>query len=383
MHGPLRFSQAPRTLDDMDTISDRVRGLIAQSGASQGDFATRVGLDNSKLSKSLSGARRFSSLDLARIAESCSVSVDWLLTGQEVQLATAARAEAGSRSGKALTEAKRLSNARADVAFLNHPQPWLPLATPPPRGRLVDQGADLASAAQRRLAEHGLNPVDLDLPSAIEAAFGVDVAVGDLGPKFDGLAVSNDKVKLILAGQSRLPWRQRFTIAHELGHMLAGDNQGVHLDEDIVASTRSGEHSEMRANAFAAALLMPEELLRAAVGIRGLSREGFGELACRLRVSPNALAYRLLNFRLIDAGTCDHLKRETAQSVVALAGLDHEFAVEVAAARRGRPPGLLVRDTYAAYRSGQATLRPYANVLGMDVDELGAELESTEAGDLP
>ena len=41
-----------------------------------------------------------------------------------------------------------------------------------------------------------------------------------------------------------------------------------------------------------------------------------------------------------------------------------------------RPPGLLVRDAYAAYETGATTLRPYANLLGVDVDELRHALES-------
>lgn len=357
----------------MDTISDRVRTLIADSGSSQGDFARRIGLDDSKLSKSLAGARRFSSLDLARIAEACSVSVDWLLTGQEVQLALAARAEAGTSSARAIEEAKRLSNARADIAFLGYTQPWEPMSTPPLRGMDTAQGAQLAAYAQQRFVDRGLDPTNVDLAGAMEEAFGIDVAISDLGPKFDGLAVNNDEVKLIIAGQSAVPWRQRFTIAHELAHLLAGDDQGLHLDENIYHQTET----ERRANAFAAALLMPEPLLRESVGRSAVSAADFARLACRLRVSPSALALRLQNLRLVDAGTGARFRAETAKSVVATAGLDVEFALEVATAGRGRPPGLLARDTWAAYRDGKATLRPYANVVGIEVEALRASLEST------
>lgn len=67
----------------MTSLNDRVRHLIGASGLSQGQFAEAVGLDAPKLSKSLSGVRRFSSLDLARIAEHAGRTVDWLLTGEE------------------------------------------------------------------------------------------------------------------------------------------------------------------------------------------------------------------------------------------------------------------------------------------------------------
>jgi hypothetical protein len=35
-----------------------------------------------------------------------------------------------------------------------------------------------------------------------------------------------------------------------------------------------------------------------------------------------------------------------------------------------------VRDAYAAYQSGITTLRPYANLLGVDVDDLRKALEN-------
>ena len=61
----------------------------------------------------------------------------------------------------------------------------------------------------------------------------------------------------------------------------------------------------MRANSFAACFLMPQARLRAAVGTTGLTERDFAALACDLTVTPAALAYRLKDLRLIDAGTCE------------------------------------------------------------------------------
>src|SRR6266511_5081052 len=103
----------------MASTADRVRELIAQSCLSQHEFAEQIGLDDSKLSKSLSGTRRFSSLDLARIAELCKVTVDWLITGEEPPLAVAARTTTGNAAA-ALAAAKRYSTLRADIASLGY-----------------------------------------------------------------------------------------------------------------------------------------------------------------------------------------------------------------------------------------------------------------------
>jgi len=361
----------------MQGISERVLRLVETSGLNRGDFARRIGLDDSKLSKSLSGARRFSSLDLARIAETCEVSVDWLVTGEEPALALAARTT-GGQAGAALKAAKLYTSMRADLTSLGYPQPWRPVSVRANGGTYADQGGHLANAALARARELGRLVTEADLPSLVEQAFGTDVAIIPLDDGFDGLAASSAGATVIVLGTSRTPARQRYTLAHELGHLLAGDDQGVHLDRNIYDKAQSRDPSEIRANSFASAFLMPADVLDAAVGPAGLTETEFAALACDLRVSPSALAIRLSQLRLADAGRCERFKRLTAARAAAMAGRGDEFARSVAEANKLRPPGLLVRDTYAAYEAGAATLRPYANLLGVDVDELRRELESEE-----
>jgi Zn-dependent peptidase ImmA (M78 family) len=271
-----------------------------------------------------------------------------------------------------------LSVIRSDVTFLGYPQHWRPLGDISPTGRYTDQGNDLAAAAISRVRESGQTESDPDLPGVVEQCFGIDVSVAELGTDFDGLAVSSDEVKLILLARSPMPARQRFTLAHELGHLLTGDNQELHLDQDVYDSGRKRDPSEIRANAFAAAFLMPEESLRTAAGSKGLTDGQFAALALELGVSPSALAYRLLSLRLIDAGTCDRFRALTAKKAAQLANQGEGFAQTVSMAGKLRPPGLLVRDTYAAYDSGAATLRPYASLIGVDLESLRAALESEQ-----
>lgn len=365
----------------MAGTAERVRGLIAQSELSQHDFAVRVGLDDSKLSKSLTGTRRFSSLDLARIAELCKVTVDWLITGEEPPLAVAARTTGGSAAA-AIGAARLLVSQREDLAALGVAQPWRPVSVPLGGGRLTEQADRLASAALTRVAEADRSITEPQLAVLVEDVFGADVAVVDLGADFDGLAASSDTAKLIVLATSQIPGRQRFTLAHELGHLLAGDDHGVHLDQDVFDRAQQKEPSELRANAFAAAFLMPEGILRERTGRHGLTEAGFAELACDLRVSPATLAYRLLNLLLIDKGTCDRFKVISGAKAASLAGRTSELAQRVADANSARPPGLLVRDAYVSYESGATTLRPYANLLGVDVDVLRKALEA-DSGLLP
>ncbi len=360
----------------MTDIAERVLGLIQGSGLTRRAFAEQMGLDESKLSKSLSGTRRFSSLDLARIADIGQVSVDWLITGEESALVMAARTTSG-KARSAISVARQYCTMREDIAGLGYPQPWRPIGNVSD-GNYVEQGRRLARAATERLAESGRSATEADLAGAVETAFGTDVAITELADGFDGLATSSPAAKLIVLGTTAIPARQRFTLAHELAHLLVGDDQGVHLDQDVYDRAQAKDLSEMRANAFASAVLMPEETLRRAVGSDGISRDGFAALATDLMVTPSALAYQLVRFRLIDAGTCEAFRKISGAQAASIADRNEEFAQRVARSSTKRPPGLLLRDTYAAYESGASTLRPYANLLGVDADELRGQLENDE-----
>ena len=359
----------------MPSTPDRVRDLIQASGLSQRDFALRIGLDDSKLSKSLGGTRRFSSLDLARIAEACDVTVDWLITGEEPPLALAARTTGGS-AGAAIKAAKRYSTLRSDITALGYSQPWRAPSVDFAEGTWAKQGERLAAAAAAVITKAGHTIEGANLPELVEQVFGADVAAVELGSDFDGIAVSSPEVKLVVLATSHVPARQRFTLAHELGHLLSGDDQEVHLDRDVYDKTQSKDPSEQRANAFAAALLMPAERLAQAVGTTGLTETAFATLACELAVSPLALAIRLLKLRLIDSGSCDRYTRISAAKAANLAGRGEELARRTVAAATPRAPGLLVRDTYAAYEAGKSTLRPYAALIGVETDALRNALES-------
>ncbi|QVQ53490.1 TetR family transcriptional regulator C-terminal domain-containing protein [Spiractinospora alimapuensis] len=64
-------------------VRDRVRDIIQRSDELQRVFATRIGMEPSKLSKSLTGTRRFSADELVSIAEAGGVTVNWLVNGDD------------------------------------------------------------------------------------------------------------------------------------------------------------------------------------------------------------------------------------------------------------------------------------------------------------
>lgn len=96
--------------------------------------------------------------------------------------------------------------------------------------------------------------------------------------------------------------RQRFTIAHEIGHAILHNMQGLHVDKKYRNSVSSQGTSleEIEANAFAAELLMPEEFIRREAIVHTLldmveAEEPIKQLAKTYGVSAQAMTIRLSN----------------------------------------------------------------------------------------
>ena len=99
-------------------------------------------------------------------------------------------------------------------------------------------------------------------------------------------------------GKSRLE-RQRFTIAHELGHFILHrgrqpsfncDKQSVHTGIDTLRSI------EREADEFASNLLMPGDLLRDWISSQRIDFRVLGDIAQRFQVSLEALCIRFIKF---------------------------------------------------------------------------------------
>jgi Zn-dependent peptidase ImmA (M78 family) len=97
--------------------------------------------------------------------------------------------------------------------------------------------------------------------------------------------------------------RQRFTLAHECGHFLLHNVEGVHVDQAFTVKLRSGLSSqgtdidEMEANFFAAELLMPQAWLDEDINNLAAFDVEAGDIvkhfADRYAVSTQAMSIRL------------------------------------------------------------------------------------------
>lgn len=96
------------------------------------------------------------------------------------------------------------------------------------------------------------------------------------------------------------PNRQRFTIAHELGHLVLHEDADHFVDRTFHRDEKSGTATdtlEIEANKFAAALLMPKVFL--SEDLKGkpmpLRSEQVEEMAREYGVSQQAMTFRLMN----------------------------------------------------------------------------------------
>ncbi|MDI1465576.1 XRE family transcriptional regulator [Catellatospora sp. KI3] len=371
-------------------VIDRVRAVITRVSPSQAAFSELVGISPDKLSKSLTAVRRFTSLELALIADAGDVSVDWLLTGRVREPVAAAAAEPPpgdavrallDRYAAAYDTLRRLGRRERPPALAVPPA--LTALPPLPPGLQGRELAGPAVAAVRATGAGGVGCLDTgELADAIERAYAVDVAFGPLPGGADAVAWHAGPGRLLLCGSTSQWSRQRFALAHALGHLLAGDAEQPLVDHRV-APGRQRAAVEARADGFASAFLMPYDEIHAHLDGGPVTGESFAALVSGLRVSPGAMAARLRALGLLDAAAADDLGRWTAARCHATPRRRAALVSRLAAARTPRLPARLVADLFAAYADGAATLVPLAGLLGIEVDELFAALVAEPDGGPP
>lgn len=159
---------------------------------------------------------------------------------------------------------------------LRHTQPlWL---------RVREEGdgpAQTASLILKRLEIQTL-PIPVE---GILTQLGVTV-VRVPSASWSGAVVSSSSDATVYVNASEAPVRQRFTLAHELGHLMLHPLGTEYRDHEF----SGGGPRETQANQFAAALLMPMWLVEQARRARGTN----GAVLCKLfDVSERAMTIRL------------------------------------------------------------------------------------------
>ncbi len=140
-------------------------------------------------------------------------------------------------------------------------------------------------------------PVDV---FGLAGELGLGPDAGYLPDNISGLIRRNpDGSMTIVYNWSHARTRQRFTVAHEIGHFIfhrdrlhagVSDTLAFRADDVELPNPSIGREQEWQANNFAANLLVPDQWLRAA---RAAGFNTTEDLAKRFEVSPAVMRIRL------------------------------------------------------------------------------------------
>jgi len=160
------------------------------------------------------------------------------------------------------------------------------------------QGEALAEAMNFNKA-----PVDVE---KVAERLRLKLVYMNLGDDVSGLLISKGDSSVIAVQETNHPNRQRFTIAHEIGHFFLrhqfDPGEHVHVDRGHLITPRNSRSStgadpkEIEANQFAACLLMPSSLLSRRINefkAESLRDYHVSKLAEEFEVSEQAMTIRL------------------------------------------------------------------------------------------
>jgi Zn-dependent peptidase ImmA (M78 family) len=174
---------------------------------------------------------------------------------------------------------------------------------------MASQRKRISSLAAKVLADNNITKPPIPV-ERLARKLGARVVMQSLDDGVSGFVYRDKSQPTIGVNTFHSRVRQRFTIAHELGHLLLEDTEGVHIDSgDFLMKFRDEESSkgtkddERDANQFAAELLLPKAFLE-----RDLSQlndfsvtddSQLRALAKRYEVSLQALLIRLSSLRFL------------------------------------------------------------------------------------
>ncbi len=250
----------------MSGAGETIRNLRERMGATQDKLAEWAGVSRSVIAQMEAGRREPESLELFRIADFFGCTVSDLLRSRPEDLDTAVvrfrralNMDDTSEIDKAVSHSIRIAREAADLRELlgadasDSVLPRYMLHGPTGKGEAIRQGNRTAAQERTRL---GLGADRIESIGELVEAQGVYADEFALPEDVSGLTInmgSTGAVCFVDKDQSAL--RKRFSLAHEYGHVLMDS----HLPAVVSRGNEREYLIEVRANAFAAAFLMPED----------------------------------------------------------------------------------------------------------------------------
>ncbi len=353
------------------SLGQRIIVSRRASGLSLRDLSARIG--NRVTAQAISKYEHDESVPssgvLIALSDALNVPIDYLISSSDIRLEAVdfRKKRLTSRRDEAQVEANilRLLERYLTVEeILGLPTVAWDIPRDAPWPVLRDPAeAEQAAYGMRVHWDLGLDPIP-NLVELLEER-GIKVFTMSL-PNIDGLTARvrrEDKgvASVVVVNQDDWGERQRFTLAHELGHMALEPAPKV--------------DGEKAAHRFAGAFLMPAETLRAEMGKHRKSI-GWGELFDLKRlfgVSVQALTYRCKDLGIFDTSLFRHLFNEFDRLGWRNPPYQEPYAMP------GEQPSRFERLCFRALSEGAISEAKAAELLGISARELNRRMDEPPA----
>jgi Zn-dependent peptidase ImmA (M78 family)/transcriptional regulator with XRE-family HTH domain len=269
-------------------IGEALETARLAKGLTQAELAARVGITQAALSRYEHGLRKVEGADLERLAEELDVTPKLLEHAGRRQGAIAVNAHM-RRNKTAKPTIWKMLEAQLNILRLRASSMFgeieVNTVSQVPTFDPIDYSPADAARLTRSQWRMPMGPVR-NLTQWMESA-GVLVFEQEFaeGARVDGMSQWVDSYPIVLINCNVPVDRKRWTLAHELGHLVLHTE---YLDEDV----------EVQANQFAAEFLMPEDEIRPS--LRNPTLGNFLSLKREWGVSIAALVERAFALQVID-----------------------------------------------------------------------------------
>lgn len=276
-------------------LNVRLHRARKAAGLSLRDLGERVGISHAAIKKYEDGLAMPSSDILIKLARALNVRTEYFFRPEPAALEGIEYRKRSSLPKKRLDaithEVMDQIERRIELENL-FPQPPVKEFAPVEGVQATITSMDQIEDVVERVREAwnlGLDPIP-DLIDVLETnGIRVFMIEADAENKFDGLAARVNGMPIVVVGRRWPGDRQRFTLAHELGHLMLDGRLPESMDE------------EMACNRFAGAFLFPRASVQQELGVHrnaielkelGLLKEEFG-------LSMAAILYRARDINII------------------------------------------------------------------------------------
>lgn len=274
------------------TFAKRIFSARKMAGMSMDELASLSGLSKNAISRYEKGIMKPDSTNLIKLSKALNVKVDYFFRKGSVELASVEFRKKAKLSNKAVEAIKYRVIDRLEKYLELEEILMVDNEFVSPLASFQIEGADDVEAAADKLREEwnlGLNPIT-SVVEMLEDNF-IKVVEVEEELDFDGLSTFiDDRIPVIVVNKNFPIERKRFTLLHELGHLLLNLNANL-----------SSKEIENACNRFSGALLVPQSKMVTELGSgrKVIYLQELAEIQKEWGISIQAIMYRARDLNII------------------------------------------------------------------------------------